>query len=152
MHGAIPDRLCFTNTQRPYVLPNHFRLTRHQRNQFRKLDGISLLLTQSDRPSQSINFLVLHLRCSLAKRSPAQGARNSTQILIQCLWLCKNYFSTHQPRAMAAIPKRQAGLCCRENQHLHLNSAGTFPAFQLLFSALRAFLVVTTLLWLVIRN
>lgn len=61
----------------------------HQRNQFRKLDGISLLLTQSDRPSQSINFLVLHLSCSLAKRSPVQGARNLTQILIQCLWFCK---------------------------------------------------------------
>lgn len=82
--GSIPDRPCFTNTQRPCVLPNNFRLTTHQRNQFRKLDGISFLLTRSDRPSQSINFLVLRLRCSLAERSPAQAARSLTQILIQC--------------------------------------------------------------------
>lgn len=71
---------------------------------------------------------------------------NSVLIVLQ------NYFSSHQLGAMAAVPKRQAGLCCRENQHLHLNSAGLYPAFQLLFSALHAFLVVTTLLWLVIRN
>lgn len=68
------------------------------------------------------------------------------------LMVFQNSFSTHQLRAMSAIPKRQAGLCCRENQNLHLNSAGTHPAFQLLYSALHAFLVVTTLLWLVIRN
>lgn len=86
---SIPDRLCFTNTQRPYVPSNNFRLTTHQRNQFRKLDGISFLLTQSVRPSQSINFLVLRLSYLLVKRSPVQGARSLTQILIQCLWFCK---------------------------------------------------------------
>lgn len=50
---------------------------------------VFLSCSQSDRPSQSINFLVLRLRCSLAKRSLVQGARSLTQILIQCLWFCK---------------------------------------------------------------
>lgn len=53
---SILDRLCFTNMQRPYVLPNNFRHTTHKRRHFRKLDGISLLFVRSDRPSQPIIF------------------------------------------------------------------------------------------------
>lgn len=136
---SVPDHLCFTNTKRPYVLPNNFRFTTHQRHQFRKLDGISFLLTEW----QTITVHKFSGTSSQMLASEAFAATGSQELdsdFNSVLMVLQNYICTHQLHAMAAVPKRQAGLCCRENQHLHLNSAGTYPAFQLLFSALHAFL------------
>lgn len=79
---SILDHLCFTNKQRPYILPNS---TTHKRKHFGKLVNISFLFAQSNRASQPIIFCYFISNA----RSSAQGARNLTQILIHHLPFCK---------------------------------------------------------------
>lgn len=122
---SILDRLCFTNTQRPYVLPNNFRHTTYKRKHFRKLDGISFPFIEW----QTITVHKFSGTSSLILASEAFASTGSQELdsdFNSLLIILQNYFSTHQLRATAVIPKRQAVLCCRENPRLHWNSVGTY--------------------------